>query len=55
MIAIKTDELSKRFPRTSDHRRLQPFKQQQWTQAVKGISLDIKEGLISYWNRLYCL
>lgn len=42
--AISTINLTKRFPRTSGYRDLLPFRERQWVTAVKGISLDIREG-----------
>jgi ABC-2 type transport system ATP-binding protein len=44
MTAIKTHNLTKRFPRTSGYRDLLPFRERQWVTAVEGISLNIKEG-----------
>lgn len=44
MIAIKTDNLTKRFPRTSGYRDLIPFRKRQWVTAVKGVDLEIEEG-----------
>jgi ABC-2 type transport system ATP-binding protein len=44
MIAIKTSNLTKHFPRTSGYRDLLPFRERQWVTAVDGVNLDIKEG-----------
>ncbi len=44
MIAIKTINLTKHFPRTSGYRDLFPFRQRQWVTAVEDTSLQIKEG-----------
>ena len=44
MIAIKTNDLTKRFPRTSGYRDLLPFRRRQWVTAVEDVSLDIEEG-----------
>ena len=42
--AISVDNISKKFPRTSGYRDLLPFRHRQWTEAVKNVSLEIKEG-----------
>jgi ABC-2 type transport system ATP-binding protein len=42
--AISTVNLTKLFPRTSGYRDLLPFNKRQWTQAVKDVNLEIKEG-----------
>ncbi len=44
MIAIKTTDLTKRFPRSTGYRDLLPFRHRQWVTAVDGASLDIEEG-----------
>ena len=42
--AITINNISKKFPKTSGYRDLLPFRHREWTEAVKDISLDIKEG-----------
>lgn len=42
--AISTDNLTKRFARTSGYRDLLPFRKKQWVTAVQSVSLDIQEG-----------
>lgn len=42
--AISVTNITKRFPRTSGYRDLLPFRHRQWTEAVKDVSLEIKEG-----------
>jgi len=42
--AITINSISKKFPKTSGYRDLLPFRRREWTEAVKDISLDIKEG-----------
>jgi ABC-2 type transport system ATP-binding protein len=42
--AIIIRNISKKFPKTSGYRDLLPFRKREWTEAVKDISLDIKEG-----------
>jgi ABC-2 type transport system ATP-binding protein len=42
--AISITGITKRFPRTSGYRDLLPFRHRQWTEAVKNVSLEIKEG-----------
>ena len=44
MKAIKINNLTKHFPRTSGYQDLLPFRQRQLTTAVSDVSLDIKEG-----------
>ena len=44
MKAIKINNLTKHFPRTSGYQDLLPFRQRQLTTAVNDVSLDIKEG-----------
>jgi len=44
MGAIKTTNLTKRFPRTSGYRDLLPFRERQWVTAVESVNLDIQEG-----------
>ena len=42
--AININNLTKRFPRTSGYRDLLPFRHREWVEAVKDVSLEIKEG-----------
>jgi len=42
--AISTDNLTKRFPRTSGYRDLLPFRERQWVTAVESVNIDIQEG-----------
>jgi ABC-2 type transport system ATP-binding protein len=42
--AININNLTKRFPRTSGYRDLLPFRRREWVEAVKDVSLEIKEG-----------
>lgn len=42
--AVRVSGISKKFPRTSGYRDLLPFRNRQWTDAVKNVSFDIKEG-----------
>ena len=42
--AIRTINLTKRFPRTSGYRDLLPFRERQWVTAIEDVNLDIKEG-----------
>jgi ABC-2 type transport system ATP-binding protein len=42
--AIHTENLIKRFPRTSGYRDLLPFRKKQLVTAVEDVCLDIKEG-----------
>ena len=42
--AIIIKNIFKKFPKTSGYRDLLPFRKREWTEAVKDISLDIKEG-----------
>jgi ABC-2 type transport system ATP-binding protein len=42
--AININNLTKRFPRTSGYRDLLPFRHREWVEAVKNVSLDIKDG-----------
>ena len=42
--AISITNISKKFPRTSGYRDLLPFRHRQWTEAVKNVSLEVKEG-----------
>ena len=42
--AISTENLTKRFPRSSGYRDLLPFREKKYVTAVENISLDIKEG-----------
>ena len=42
--AITIKNISKKFPKTSGYRDLLPFRHREWTEAVKDITLDIKEG-----------
>jgi ABC-2 type transport system ATP-binding protein len=46
MVVIKTDNLTKRFPRSTGYRDLLPrfVRQRQWVTAVDGLSLEVKEG-----------
>jgi ABC-2 type transport system ATP-binding protein len=44
MLAIETENLSKRFARTSRYRDLLPFRKRQWVTAVEDLSIDISEG-----------
>ena len=41
---ISIENISKIFPRTSGDRDLRPFRKRQWVEAVKNVSLEIKEG-----------
>ena len=42
--AISINNISKKFPRTSGYRDLLPFRHRKWVEAVKNVSLEIKEG-----------
>jgi ABC-2 type transport system ATP-binding protein len=42
--AISTNELTKRFARTSGYRDLLPFRKKKWITAVEKVSLDIQPG-----------
>jgi ABC-2 type transport system ATP-binding protein len=42
--AISVENLTKRFPKTSGYRDLLPFRHREWVEAVKDVSLEIKEG-----------
>jgi ABC-2 type transport system ATP-binding protein len=44
MIAIRTKDLIKRFPRTTGYRDLIPFRNRQLVSAVDGVSLEIEKG-----------
>jgi ABC-2 type transport system ATP-binding protein len=41
---ISIENISKNFPRSSGYRDLLPFRKRQWVDAVKNVSLEIKEG-----------
>jgi ABC-2 type transport system ATP-binding protein len=41
---ISIENISKKFPRTSGYRDLLPFRNRQWIDAVKNVSLEIHEG-----------
>jgi len=42
--AINIENLTKRFPRTSGYRDLLPFRRREWVEAVKNVSLEIRDG-----------
>ena len=42
--AISVNNLTKRFPKTSGYRDLLPFRHREWVEAVKDVSLEIKQG-----------
>ncbi len=42
--AISTNELTKRFARSSGYRELLPFRKKQWVTAVEKVTLDIQPG-----------
>lgn len=44
MIAVKTTDLTKRFPRTSGYLDLLPFRNRKWVRAVEDVCIDIEDG-----------
>ena len=42
--AIITNNLTKKFPRTSGYQDLLPFRRRQWVPAVDGVNLEVEEG-----------